>query len=105
MLAASLAATCASASRSAKPEAFRIYAEKDIALLHTLIVANEHFGHEAGNIRCDDGDIRAYPAVARPGRVDVIIPEANADENGRHDSNQRRQRTQRPSKVSHAVNS
>ncbi len=51
-----------------------INAENHLTLLDRLIVMNQNFAHQTGNVRSDAHDICTYLAVTCPWRVHVIVP-------------------------------
>ena len=69
---------------AALPE-LAVDAEEDVAALDALVVVDQHIRHEAGHVRRDLDNVGADAAIARPRRIHVVGPQADADENGRGD--------------------
>ena len=64
--------------------------------LDAVAFLDQHLGHETGDIRRDGDDIGSHPAVACPGRVQIIVPEEEADENREHHHGQGDDETEGP---------
>ena len=54
--------------------------EEHVAATNVLVVSDQDFGHEPRYVWSDRNNLGPHPAVTRPRRVQVIIPEGKADD-------------------------